>query len=459
MSYQFLLFVGLSLLSLSSTQYIATSYSYDKVLTYTYQYLQTALNQNLLPQLQGIEIPEFKAGELTVNSVKATGVNALFTSSFGNMGTNLYLFSPNKLIISYTFSYKKGETTKENVQLVFSVYMVKAKLSIDNFTPVFDVTVIDREKDFKVYEANSGDNTVLEQGFFEAFNKKEELNAAVTIVEQIADSIKNIFTDYYKALYDNKENYKFTSSKALGSFEAELNLKTFMGFCKDVAKLLESAVCYYDGSTTGTPESGLEDEAIVREEFKTPVDDYFTFLNYKLFTNIFNGKTSILTLTKDSFEGLSFGFTVKDIKAILTIPEGYADDDEYEVQVYLTDVSFHTDGEIQAHISNLVKVKDTERVVEFQNDIVFKVTTKKTSMTSFDLCAIEGKHINISYKGKAVLDEEKAKAMVQEVLTKISDGSACLTDNGIDVKNYYRYLDNVIPGTNGVYLEGKHIYF
>ena len=153
MSYQFLFLLGLSLLSLSNTQYIATSNSYDKVLTSTYQYLQTALNQNLLKELQTIEIAEFKEGELTVN--EACFWNALFTGSFGNMGTNLYLFSANKLIISYTFSYTKE--TKKNVQLVYSVYMVKTKLSVDNFTPVLDVSVIDRSKDFKVYEANSGE--------------------------------------------------------------------------------------------------------------------------------------------------------------------------------------------------------------------------------------------------------------------------------------------------------------
>ena len=457
MSYQFLVLLGLSLLSLSNTQYIATSYSYDKVLTYTYQYLQTALNQNLLKELQTIEIAEFKAGELTVNEVKPTSVNALFTGSFGNMGTNLYLFSPNKLIISYTFSYTKGETKKENVQLVFSVYMVKAKLSVDNFTPVFDVSVIDRAKDFKVYEANSGDNTILEQGFFDAFNKKETLNAAVSIVEQIADSIKTCFTDYYKNLYANKESFKFTLSKPLGGFEAELNLKTFMGFCKDVTQSLESAICYYDGST-GTPESGLEEEALSREEFKTPVDDYFTFLNYKLFNTIFKDKEPMVTLTKDSFEGLSFGFTVKDIKAIFKIPEGFVDEDEYQVQVYISKFTFNPNGEFQAHLSNLVKIKDTERAVEFQNDVTFKVNGKKTSMTSFDLCGTEGEVNNISPKG-VVLDEVKAKAMVQEVLSKISDNNTCLTDNGINVKNYYRYLDNIIIGANGVYLEGKHIYF
>ena len=456
MSYQFLFLLGLSLLTLSNTQYIVTSYSYDKVLTYTYQYLQTALNENLLEKLQTIEIAEFKAGELTVNEVKPTSVNALFTGSFGNMGTDLYLFSPNKLIISYTFSYTKGETKKENVQLVFSVYMVKANLSDDNFSPVFDVSVIDRAKDFKVYEANSGDNTILEQGFFDAFNKKETLNAAVSIVEQIADSIKTCFTDYYKNLYANKESFKFTLSKPLGGFEAELNLKTFMGFCKDVTQSLESAICYYDGST-GEPESGLEEEALSREEFKTPVDDYFTFLNYKLFNTIFKEKEPMVTLTKDSFEGLSFGFTVKDIKAIFTIPEEFVDEDEYQVQVYISNFTFNPNGEFQAHLSNFVKIKD-KTAVEFQNVITFKVNGKKTSTTSFDLCGTEGKGKVIDISG-VIIDKEKATAMVQEVLTKISDNNTCLTDNGINVKNYYRYLDNIIIGANGVYLEGKHIYF
>ena len=79
----------------------------------------------------------------------------------------------------------------------------------------------------------------------------------MSIVEQIADSIKTCFTDYYKNIYANKESFKYELSKPLGGFEAEINLKTFMEFCKDVIQSLESAICYYDRSTR-TPEIELE---------------------------------------------------------------------------------------------------------------------------------------------------------------------------------------------------------
>ena len=90
MSYLFVFL--LFLLSFTNSQYIATSQSYDKVMTYTFQYLQKALNTNLLEKIKEIEIADFTAEDYKVSQVKANSVIADFKSSMGNMHKNLLLY-------------------------------------------------------------------------------------------------------------------------------------------------------------------------------------------------------------------------------------------------------------------------------------------------------------------------------------------------------------------------------
>ena len=89
MSYLFVFL--LFLLSFTNSQYIATSQSYDKVMIYTFQYLQKALNTNLLEKIKEIEIADFTAEDYKVTKVKANSVIADFKSSMGNMHKNICL--------------------------------------------------------------------------------------------------------------------------------------------------------------------------------------------------------------------------------------------------------------------------------------------------------------------------------------------------------------------------------
>lgn len=168
------IFLLLFVFSFCNSQYIATSHSHDIVLAYTFQYFQRALNQNLLEKLKEIEISDFTAGSYKVTSVKPVSVLGDFKGSLGDMHRNLFIISPNKLTLNYIFSYVKGDKTIENVQLVFSVFLIKLRLSMESYQPVFNVQLINRQKEFKVYYAEEGDNTVIEKTFFDVFNKKEE---------------------------------------------------------------------------------------------------------------------------------------------------------------------------------------------------------------------------------------------------------------------------------------------
>ena len=59
----------------------------------------------------------------------------------GNMHKNLFIVSPNKLVLNFVFSYMKREKTIENVQLAFSVYLIRLTLSNELNQPVFSVEI------------------------------------------------------------------------------------------------------------------------------------------------------------------------------------------------------------------------------------------------------------------------------------------------------------------------------
>ena len=286
MSYLFVFL--LFLLSFTNSQYIATSQSYDKVMTYTFQYLQKALNTNLLEKIKEIEIADFTAEDYKVTKVKANSVIADFKSSMGNMHKNLFIVSPNKLVLNFVFSYMKGEKTIENVQLAFSVYLIRLTLSNELNQPVFSVEINNKINNFKVYDAEEGDHTIIEKGFHTIFNKKEE--GKNSIIEIIAQQMKTVFTEYYIQLYANKKDFKFALSKLLGENEFISKLNTFMGFCEDPEGQFEVGICYFDGNVQGQTVEGLKKEPLSEYKFKNPMDDYYTFINFKLIISTLKNK-------------------------------------------------------------------------------------------------------------------------------------------------------------------------
>ena len=81
------------------------------------------------------------------------------------MHKNLFIVSPNKLVLNFSFSYVKGEKTIENVHLVFSVYLIRLTLTDESNKPVFSVDIDNKIKNYKVYDAEEGDDTIIEKGF------------------------------------------------------------------------------------------------------------------------------------------------------------------------------------------------------------------------------------------------------------------------------------------------------
>lgn len=455
MSYLFVFL--LFLLSFTNSQYIATSQSYDKVMTYTFQYLQKALNTNLLEKIKEIEIADFTAEDYKVTKVKANSVIADFKSSMGNMHKNLFIVSPNKLVLNFVFSYMKGEKTIENVQLAFSVYLIRLTLSNELNQPVFSVEINNKINNFKVYDAEEGDHTIIEKGFHTIFNKKEE--GKNSIIEIIAQQMKTVFTEYYIQLYANKKDFKFALSKLLGENEFISKLNTFMGFCEDPEGQFEVGICYFDGNVQGQTVEGLKKEPLSEYKFKNPMDDYYTFINFKLIISTLKNKEIHLKLTKDSFTDLSFGFKVKDIKSVFNIPEQFKDEDECTVDGIITILDIKDNGYLTISITHKLNIKDTENVIEFKSNVSYQIRPDVLSSTTFDLYVKNALVNDLFAKKGDIFDEMTLKGWIAEVMYNSARPKIYYSRSGISLKDYYRYINNVIIGEKGIFIEGKHIYF
>lgn len=456
MSYH-LIFVALaSILSIINSQNIVTSYSYDKINTYTYEYIQNNLNSDFLTALKKID--DIKQDTLTISDIKAISSSSRLAFSYGNMDIGLFLFSPKKLTITYSFNYKIGEAEAQAATLELSVFEIKVNLGFKEETksPDVTVTVEKRDKDFDVFNAKSEDEEQVIAALIKGFDEQNVFN-------DFAQTIQTGITNLYNTMYQKKLPFKYQSSKLLENREVEVTLNKFMGFCKDVQKSYESALCFYSGEAGEEAKTGIYEDALKKEDFKTPGDDYYTFIHYNLFNDVFRKIISdglTLELSKTSFEDIGFGFTVKDLKDIFSgIPDEYVDTDEYVVKSKITSMSFGDSGVVSLNMENGITIKDTPNVIVFTLQMELQPSAKVPAYASFDLCISTFTIGEIKVTTGTMDHEDILKNRITAVFDKAVQYPTCLSDNGINLKNYYRYLDEAEIGEKGVYIKGKHLYF
>lgn len=457
MSYH-LIFVALaSILSIINGQNIVTSYSYDKINTYTYEYIQNYLNSDFLTALK--QIDDIKQDNLIISDIKATSSSSRLAFSYGNMDIGLFLFSPKKLTVTYSFNYKIGEAEAQAATLELSVFEIKVTLGFKEDTKEPDVTVKieKRDKDFDVYNAKSEDEKQVIDALIQGFESQG-------VFTDYAQTIQTGITNLYSTMYKSKPSFEYQSSKLLENRKVIVKLDKFMGFCKDVQKTYESAVCFYSGEVDQEVKTGIYEDALKKEEFKAPGDDYYSFIHYNLFndaiTNMISQKDLILELSKTSFEEISFGFTVKDLKEIFSdISSDFADTDEYVVKSKITSMSIADTGIVTLNMENAITIKDTPNVIVFTLQMELQPNAKVPSYASFDLCISTFTIREIKVTTGRMEHEDILKNRITMVFDKAVQYPTCLSDNGIDLKDYYRYLDEAEIGEKGVYLKGKHLYF
>ena len=120
----------ISLLSLCISQNIITSWNYDKVAMYDLQKLSTFLNTFLKEPL---DIPcSLSKDKIKVNNIKLIQIETNLYDSLINYNTGLLLLAPNKITLSFNFSYEEtSKQLKDSATLSLSILTFKLKFDND----------------------------------------------------------------------------------------------------------------------------------------------------------------------------------------------------------------------------------------------------------------------------------------------------------------------------------------
>ena len=451
--------ISLLLIPIIISQNILTSFDYDKTLAYTLQDVQTMLNTKLLSNLQALTYPELVDG-ITLSNIKPTAVSATLTSSYGNMQTQLYLFSPSKLSITFTLDYTTSSSTKGSCEVAFGVFDLRSRFTVASSKPAVSVSIESRAKDYVIFNVDSAEiaSQIQNAMYTQMIQQK--------VITSIATEIEKGINAFYEELYTNKDQYTFTSSTLLGNIPVNIMFNTFMSFPEDLGKEYKSAVTSYAGNVEGKEVSGdKKEKALEQSNFVKPGDDYFTFINYDLFNDVFSSlitKGIVMNLNNNSIPNLSFDFTFKTLSQVFNgLPTSFSESDEVVVSSKLSEIAFLPQGKGEMTLSSSFKVKDTENVVEVTIKIEFEAPATKRTTTSFDLCLnkLTVKSTEVTTSSITIANQDTFNAYVNEIFNYGISLPTCLSDKGITLRDYYRYIDNAKSEQNGVYIQGKHIYF
>ena len=144
---------------------------------------------------------------------------------------------------------------------------------------------------------------------------------------------------------------------------------------------------------------------------------------------------------------------------MFNISEKFSDEDECTVDGIILLTSIDDTGLLHMNIIHRLKIKDKENVIEFQSNVLYQIVPNYFLSTSFDLCIENAEVIDLYYKTTDILDERTLKGWFEEVTYNKDRPKICYTNTGVSFKKYYRYIDKVIIGEKGIFVEGKHIYF
>ena len=451
--------ISLLLIPLIISQNILTSFDYDKTLAYTLQDVQTMLNKNLLSNLQALTYPNLVDG-ITLSNIKPTAVSATLTSSYGNMQTQLYLFSPSKLSITFTLDYTTTTSTTGSCEVSFGVFDFRTRFNVASGKPAVNVLIESRAKDYVIFNVDSAETASQIQNAM--YTQMIQQN----IITSIATEIEKGINAFYEELYTNKDQYTFTSSTLLGNIPVNIMFNTFISFPEDLGKEYKSAITSYAGSVDGKEVTGdKKEKALEQSNFVKPGDDYFTFINYDLFNDVFSSlitKGVVMKLNNNSIPNLSFDFTFKTLSQVFNgLPTTFSEADEVVVSSKLTEIKFLPQGKGELTLLTSFTVKDTENVVEATIKVEFEAPAMKRTTTAFDLCLSKLTVVSTEVKTAAVTiaSQDTFNAYVNEIFNYGISVPTCLSDKGVTLRDYYRYIDSAKSEQNGVYIQGKHIYF
>ena len=143
----------ISILYLSLSQNIITSWNYDKVQMYELQKIGNILSTQIKEKVY--ELPEITGEGITLDNIILTDVQHTLYDSYLNFKTGLLLFTPNKVTFSFNFSYSsvnESESGSASFDLNVDLLKIRLKNNKTEQTQSTEIYMNSNEDDFSVYE-------------------------------------------------------------------------------------------------------------------------------------------------------------------------------------------------------------------------------------------------------------------------------------------------------------------
>ena len=440
----FLIFVGLS-----QSQLIVSSYSYDYDLSNTLQIFQNTFDKHLAEKINNITFGTFTEKGYEFSDFKLNTPSINLVSSYVNFKTGTVILAPNKFVLSYSFKVKKGE---EDMNGEFEIkifdFVIKFKYNKKKFEHKVKVNI--RDRDMAVYEVNNNKTEVLEI----LRNKFKEKNIQEAIESFNEDLQECMSKEYFMKI----PNYNLILSNLLNNKEVDITFQLFTGICEQGGNA-ESSICFYQGSVD--PKTDVFDYRYDYKDIQTFDiwnQNYKVFLNYYLLNQVFNQTVSTVMVSNPKSEmvhKLNLNYTINTLQNIFNNISGDPTK-SFSVDSKINSISYCNDiGKLTLEH----KVKDAQTtLVSFETVISFNVNASQTNYTKFNVCLNELKLENTTILSQTTF---KNKNMFDEIFAKIlnyGNEKTCLTDKGISVKDYFRYLNTSEKTKKGIVLTGQKLY-
>ena len=445
------LIIIISILYLSKSQNIITSWHYDKVQMYDIQKIGSILSTQIIEKVTSL--PDFTEDSIKISNLKITDVQQSLYDSYLNFNTGLLLFTPNKVTLSFNFTYS-ADSVSGSASFDLKINILKMRLANNkkDQTQTAEISMFSTEDDFSIYEIS--DKTLsarVRTALSKGFDNNNILDG------QISSKIDLI--SYYKDFYKNKKSLSFDTSSFFGSKKVTINFNRFLGFCEDITGNAESALCYYSGDLDQEDKTDKSQAPTSNDNFVTPKDTYNTFINIdlynKIIAKILKEGLSEKTFNKNSLlKSSNFDFTALNLKKYFNGLDSFGDNETFEAKIKINELNSK-----YVKFNAVFNIESSKNV--FSLDVEMDTTLKVEIIRNvrINICTESLKNAKIAVKsGNVSINEaSRLKKVIEDLLANINE-PVCLTDDGISLRDYYSIITKAYCQDEGIYLEGNQLY-
>ena len=443
-------FLIISILNLTISQNIITSWHYDKVQMYDLQKIGTILSTQI--KEKATSFPSFTEDSITITNLNLLDVQQTLYDSYLNFKTGLLLFTPNKVSLSFNFSYSySSQSGSASFDLKINVLKMRLANNKTDQTQTFTVSMFSTENDYSVFEISDKElSAKVKTALYKGFESKK-------ILDYISSKIDLL--SYYKEFYRNKRDFNFETSTFFDSKKISVSLNRFLGFCEDVTGKAESALCYYSGELNEEDKKDKSKVPLSNNAFVNPNDTYNVFINMdlynKIINKIMNDGLSEKTFNKNSVvKKLSYDFTVSSLKKYFKGLENYGNDEEFEAKITINELNSKS-----TKFNAIFNIGNNKNVfsLDLEMDISLKVEVTRSVRLNICLENVQNLKVTVKTGNVSIIDKDGLNNAVEETFD-YQNLPICLSDDGMSFRDYYSIITKAYCEDEGFYLEGNQLY-